>query len=76
MNWDSSPIGPDVPGKQFGILGGTKPTEGRGTFAEYIAVKEGFVVEAPKHLVEDGQRKREREAAAAAIPLGSLTAFR
>ncbi|CEQ42330.1 SPOSA6832_04113, partial [Sporobolomyces salmonicolor] len=66
-NWLSSPLGPDVPGQQFGILGSVKQTGGRGTFAEYIAVSEEEVIACPKHLSDD---------AAAAVPLGALTAYR
>ncbi|GAA5963942.1 hypothetical protein JCM21900_004078, partial [Sporobolomyces salmonicolor] len=66
-NWLSSPLGPDVPGKQFGILGSVKQTGGRGTFAEYIAVSAEEVIACPKHLSDDD---------AAAVPLGALTAYR
>ncbi|GAA5829451.1 hypothetical protein JCM3766R1_001103 [Sporobolomyces carnicolor] len=66
-NWLQDPLGPDVEGKQFGILGSVKQTRGRGTYAEYIAVHQDDVVECPKHLAESE---------AAAVPLGALTAYR
>ncbi|GAA6017805.1 hypothetical protein JCM11491_004626 [Sporobolomyces phaffii] len=66
-NWLASPLGPDVPGKPFGILGSVKQTAGRGTYAEYIAVSEQDVVECPEHL---------KNSQAAAVPLGALTAYR
>ncbi|TNY18484.1 hypothetical protein DMC30DRAFT_426415 [Rhodotorula diobovata] len=66
-NWDSSPYGPDVPGKQFGILGSVKQTGGRGTYAEYVAVGKDDVVKCPEHLTKEE---------AATVPLGSLTAWR
>lgn len=84
VNWLEDESGPDGP-KQFGIvcsaslsakpslpdaqLGGTRQTEGRGTFAEYLAIPADHVVEAPSHL-------NENLAAAAALPLGGLTAYR
>ncbi|GAA6050391.1 hypothetical protein JCM3770_004014 [Rhodotorula araucariae] len=66
-NWLSSPLGPDVPGKQFGILGAVRQTGGRGTFGEYVAVGADDVVACPPHL------GREE---AATVPLGALTAWR
>ncbi|GAA5879895.1 hypothetical protein JCM5296_001594 [Sporobolomyces johnsonii] len=66
-NWLSSPLGPDVPGKQFGILGSVKQTGGRGTFAEYLAVSAEDVIACPEHL---------SDSEAAAVPLGALTAYR
>ena len=66
-NWDSSPYGPDVPGKQFGILGSVKQTGGRGTYAEHVAVGKDDVVKCPEHLTREE---------AATVPLGSLTAWR
>lgn len=66
-NWLESPLGPDVDGKQFGILGSVKQTRGRGTYAEYIVVGEKEVIECPEHL---------SNSQAAATPLGALTAFR
>jgi len=66
-NWLESPLGPDVEGKPFGILGSVKQTGGRGTYAEYIAVDEKDLVECPEHLGNE---------AAAAVPLGALTAYR
>ncbi|GAA5915777.1 quinone oxidoreductase family protein [Sporobolomyces salmoneus] len=66
-NWLESSLGPDVQGKQFGILGSVKQTGGRGTYAEYIKVGEKDVIECPEHL---------EESQAAAVPLGALTAYR
>ncbi|KPV73848.1 uncharacterized protein RHOBADRAFT_65310 [Rhodotorula graminis WP1] len=66
-NWLSSPYGPDVPGKQFGIYGSVKQTGGRGTFADYVAVEKDDLVKCPEHL------SREE---AATVALGSLTAWR
>jgi len=66
-NWLESPLGPDVEGKPFGILGSVKQTGGRGTYAEYIAIDEKDLVECPGHLGNEG---------AAAVPLGALTAYR
>ncbi|GAA5929716.1 quinone oxidoreductase family protein [Sporobolomyces koalae] len=66
-NWLESPLGPDVAGKQFGILGSVKQTRGRGTYAEYIAVSTDDLVECPAHL---------SNSEAAALPLGALTAYR
>ncbi|GAA5910240.1 hypothetical protein JCM6882_001783 [Rhodosporidiobolus microsporus] len=67
VGWVSSPLGPDVPGQAWGILGSVRQTGGRGTFAEFVAVDAGDVVECPEHL------SREE---AAAVPLGGLTAYR
>ncbi|BGP57626.1 hypothetical protein JCM8202_001001 [Rhodotorula sphaerocarpa] len=67
VNWLKDPAGPDVPGKQFGILGSVKQTEGRGTYAEYVVVGKDDVIECPEHL---------SVAEAATVPLGSLTAYR
>ncbi|BGP26935.1 hypothetical protein JCM10295v2_005897 [Rhodotorula toruloides] len=67
VNWLSSPLGPDVPGKQFGILGSVKQSEGRGTYAEYVAVGKDDVIECPEHLTNEQ---------AATVPLGCLTAYR
>ncbi|GAA5821687.1 hypothetical protein JCM11251_000970 [Rhodosporidiobolus azoricus] len=67
VGWLSSPLGPDVPGEPFGILGSVKQTGGRGTFAEFVAVGADDVAECPEHLSrEEG----------AAVPLGALTAYR
>ncbi|GAA6010903.1 hypothetical protein JCM10207_003982 [Rhodosporidiobolus poonsookiae] len=67
VGWRASPLGPDVPGEPFGILGSVKQTQGRGTFAEFVKVGEDDVVKCPEHL------SREQ---AAALPLGGLTAYR
>lgn len=67
VGWHSSPLGPDVPNQQFGILGSVKQTGGRGTFADFVAVGKDDVIECPEHL------SREE---AAAVPLGALTAWR
>ncbi|KAG0150855.1 hypothetical protein CROQUDRAFT_37612 [Cronartium quercuum f. sp. fusiforme G11] len=67
VNWLEDSRGPDVPEKPFGILGGTRLTDGVGTFAEYIQVPESSCVPVPSHL--SGVH-------AAAIPLAGLTAFR
>lgn len=67
VNWISSEKAPDVPGKEFGILGGTKQTNGKGTFAEYVVVPESHCVEKPSHL---------SSVDAASLPLGALTAWR
>lgn len=56
-----------MPGKQFGILGSVKQTEGRGTYAEYLVVGKDDVIECPEHL---------SVAEAATVPLGSLTSYR
>jgi NADPH:quinone reductase-like Zn-dependent oxidoreductase len=72
VNWIADPIAPEGPA-QFGILGATSVTEGRGTFAEYLVVGEGDVVECPKHFRERG---RDGWSEAAAVPLGGLTAYR
>ena len=56
-----------MPGKQFGILGSVKQTEGRGTYAEYVVVGKDDVIECPEHL---------SAAEAATVPLGSLTSYR
>ncbi|KAK4336124.1 hypothetical protein RTBOTA2_004904 [Rhodotorula toruloides] len=67
VNWLSSPLGPDVPGKQFGILGSVKQSDGRGAYAEYVAVGKDDVIECPEHLTNEQ---------AATVPLGCLTAYR
>lgn len=67
VGWLESPLGPDVEGQPFGILGGVEQTGGRGTYAEYVAVGEDDVIECPEHLGNEG---------AAAAPLGALTAYR
>ncbi|KWU43914.1 NAD(P)-binding protein [Rhodotorula sp. JG-1b] len=67
VNWLKDPSGPDVPGKQFGILGSVKQTEGRGTYAEYVVVGKDDVIECPEHL---------SAVEAATVPLGSLTSYR
>ncbi|GAC95531.1 hypothetical protein PHSY_003107 [Pseudozyma hubeiensis SY62] len=54
-------------GKGFGILGATKPTNGVGTFAEYVAVEKDQLVAAPKHLTPEQ---------AATLPCASVTAYR
>jgi hypothetical protein len=69
VGWLSSPDGPDQPDEPHGILGGTKPTQGRGTFAEFIVVKDREVIALPAHL--EGSW-----AEAASLPLGGLTAWR
>lgn len=74
VNWKSSPEGPDgSPKEPFGILGSVKQTGGRGTFAEYIVVEEENLVACPAHFLNRGV---EGYAEAAAVPLGSLTAYR
>ncbi|GAA97819.1 uncharacterized protein L969DRAFT_77860 [Mixia osmundae IAM 14324] len=74
-NWLDSPLGPEqVNGKRFGILGGTRDTAARGTFADFICVQESHVVSAPAHLANEPSR--ETLAQLAAIPLGGLTAYR
>ena len=77
--WESDIAGPeaDLPGGNkkknglggsgFGLLGNTKPTNGVGTFAEYVAVENDQIVAAPKHL--DAVH-------AAALPCGGVTAYR
>lgn len=69
--WRSSVDGPDEK-HEFGILGGTRQTGGRGTFAEYIAVESRDLVPCPKHLLERDTGWEE----AAALPLAALTAYR
>jgi propionyl-CoA synthetase len=54
-------------GKGFGLLGNTKPTNGVGTFAEYVQVEDDMVVDVPAHL---------NAVQAAALPCGGVTAFR
>jgi propionyl-CoA synthetase len=54
-------------GQGFGLLGCTKPTNGIGTFAEYVQVEEDMIVDVPAHL---------NAVQAAALPCGGLTAFR
>jgi hypothetical protein len=71
VGWRSSADGPDEK-QEFGILGGTRQTGGRGTFAEYIAVEARDVVPCPKHLLESKTGWEE----AAALPLAALTAYR
>lgn len=71
VGWISSTYGPDQK-EEYGILGGTRQTGGRGTFAEYIVTKEQDVVECPPHLL---QEKNGWELAAA-LPLAALTAYR
>lgn len=74
VNWKSSPEGPDGSASEpFGILGSVKQTGGRGTFAEYIVVEEENLVACPAHFLNRGV---EGYAAAAATPLGALTAYR
>lgn len=79
--WTSDPAGPeaelpgskeshvvnDFGGKGFGLLGSTKPTNGAGTFAQYIQVGADQIVDAPAHL--DAVQ-------AACLPCGGVTAFR
>ncbi|SPO20944.1 related to alcohol dehydrogenase [Ustilago trichophora] len=79
--WDSDPDGPEAElpglspeqrsnglgGQGFGILGATKPTNGVGTFAEYVAVEKDQIVAAPKHLTPEQ---------AATLPCASVTAYR
>jgi len=67
IGWLKDTKGPDVPGKQFGVYGGTKQSNGIGAFAEYICVDASSCVEAPRHLSDE---------AAAAVPMASLTAWR
>jgi hypothetical protein len=69
VGWLSSPDGPDQPDEPYGILGASKPTQGRGTFAEYILVKDHEIFPLPVHL--EGSW-----AEAASFPLGGLTAYR
>lgn len=71
-NWQSDPSAPDE-GKDYGILGSSRVTRGRGTLAEYITIRADQVVECPKHLSEGGS---DGLAAAAALPLAALTAWR
>lgn len=54
-------------GKGFGILGATAPTNGVGTFAEYVAVEKDQLVPAPKHLTPEQ---------AATLPCAAVTAYR
>ncbi|TKY90591.1 hypothetical protein EX895_000589 [Sporisorium graminicola] len=79
--WDSDKDGPEAElpglsdeqrtnglgGKGFGILGATKPTNGVGTFAEYVAVEKNQIVAAPKHLTPEQ---------AATLPCAAVTAYR
>lgn len=71
VGWRSSTLGPDE-SFEFGILGGTRQTGGRGTFAEYIAVSEKDVVPCPQHLLQNATGWED----AAALPLAALTAYR
>lgn len=71
VGWVSSTFGPDQK-EEFGILGGTRQTGGRGTFAEYIAIREQDIVECPPHLLEE----KNGWELAAALPLAALTAYR
>lgn len=57
----------ELGGKGFGLLGCTGPTNGVGTFCEYVQVGNDQIVDAPKHL--DAVHS-------AAIPCGGVTAFR
>ncbi len=54
-------------GQGFGILGATRPTNGVGTFTEYVAVEKDQIVAAPKHLTPEQ---------AAALPCAAVTAYR
>lgn len=54
-------------GKGFGILGGTKATNGEGTFQEYLWVRKAMLVPCPEHLAATQ---------AAALPCGGVTAYR
>lgn len=54
-------------GKGFGLLGGTAPTGGIGTFAEYAQVEDDMVTNVPAHL---------SAIEASALPCGGVTAFR
>ncbi|PLW05571.1 hypothetical protein PCANC_26736 [Puccinia coronata f. sp. avenae] len=68
VNWlDDARGGPDVPGKAFGILGGTHDTDGVGSFTEYIHIPASHCVRSPGHL---------DVVSAPAVPLAGLTAFR
>ncbi|OAV91613.1 hypothetical protein PTTG_04238 [Puccinia triticina 1-1 BBBD Race 1] len=68
VNWLNDPRGgPDVPGKEFGILGGTHETDGLGTFTDHINIPASHCVTAPSHL---------DLMSASAVPLAGLTAFR
>ncbi|KAA1115260.1 hypothetical protein PGT21_034356 [Puccinia graminis f. sp. tritici] len=67
VNWTNDPRGPDVPGKAFGILGGTHETNGVGTFTEFINIPANHCVPSPSHL---------NALSASAVPLAGLTAFR
>ena len=69
IGWKSSTYGPDA-SYEYGILGGSRQTGGRGTLAEYIAVED--VVPCPAHLLEARTAWEE----AAALPLAALTAYR
>lgn len=64
VGWVSDPDGPEG---AFANYGATKVVGGRGTFAEYIAVEEGDVVEAPSHLSWEE---------AGVLGLGGTTAWR
>lgn len=77
--WESDPAGPeaDLPnaknknnrlgGTGFGLLGNTKPTNGVGTFCEYVAIEKDQLVAAPRHL---------DAVYSAALPCGGVTAYR
>lgn len=74
VGWTSAEAGPDFDGssnefggKGFGILGGTKPTGGQGTFQEYIWVKRTSLIDCPDHLTA---------CQASALPCGGVTAYR
>lgn len=57
---------------EFGILGGVKQTQGRGTFGEYIKISSKDLVPIPPHLLE----RKDGWELAGAIPLAALTAYR
>lgn len=68
VNWiEDARGGPDVPGKPFGILGGTYDTDGVGTFTDLISIRASHCVPSPSHL---------NHLNASAVPLAGLTAFR
>ncbi|EGG03345.1 uncharacterized protein MELLADRAFT_117356 [Melampsora larici-populina 98AG31] len=67
LNWLKDPRGPDIKGKPFGILGGTKLSKGLGTFTEYINVLSSHCKPIPSHMIGPS---------AACIPLAGLTAYR
>jgi len=71
VGWRDSVYGPDQ-SVEFGILGGVKQTQGRGTFGEYIKMATDDLVPVPTHLLE----RKDSWELAGGIPLGALTAYR